>query len=155
MLIERCGMGREHRTALASARSVSLHDGNHEDAGKPASGGDRFAGGSARGASTDERTHLESSGASRQSAAQTGDTSTPPSEGLQPRRNGRPLIYPEEASRIDAKLPVILPALRPEARALVEKKGWLSRRRKCGFPAVRVSSGWCVSSSTRGASYTE
>jgi hypothetical protein len=59
-------------------------------------------------------------------------------------RNGRPLIYPEEASRIDAKLPDILPALRPEARALVEKSGYLSRRRKRGFPAVRVSLGWCV-----------
>jgi DNA-binding NarL/FixJ family response regulator len=56
---------------------------------------DRFAGASARGASTDERTHLEISGTSRQSAAQTEDTSTPPSEGLQPRRNGRPLTSRE------------------------------------------------------------
>jgi DNA-binding NarL/FixJ family response regulator len=56
---------------------------------------DRFANGSARGASTDERTHLEISGTSRQSAAQTGDTSTLPSEGLQPRRNGRPLTSRE------------------------------------------------------------
>jgi DNA-binding NarL/FixJ family response regulator len=53
---------------------------------------DRFAGGSTRG---DERTHVESSGASRQSAGQSEDTSTPPSEGLQPRRNGRPLTSRE------------------------------------------------------------
>ena len=59
-------------------------------------------------------------------------------------RNGRPLIYPEEASRIDAKLPVILPSLRPEVRALVESKGYQSRRRKRGFPVARVSKGWCV-----------
>lgn len=56
---------------------------------------DRLAGASARGASADERTHLEISGTSRQSAAQTEDTSTPPSEGLQPRRNGRPLTSRE------------------------------------------------------------
>jgi DNA-binding NarL/FixJ family response regulator len=56
---------------------------------------DRFGGGSARGASTDERTHVGSSGTSRQSAGQTEDTSTPPSEGLQPRRNGRPLTSRE------------------------------------------------------------
>jgi Fe-S-cluster containining protein len=59
-------------------------------------------------------------------------------------RNGRPLIYPEEAARIDAKLPGILPALRPEARVIVETMGYLSRRRKRGQPLVRVSKGWCV-----------
>ena len=59
-------------------------------------------------------------------------------------RNGRPLIYPEEAQRLDAKLPEILPRLRPEARRMVEKGGYVSRRRKCGHPVARVSSGWCV-----------
>jgi hypothetical protein len=59
-------------------------------------------------------------------------------------RNGRPLIYPEEAARIESKLPVILPALRPEARRAVEKGGYVSRRRKRGYPAARVSDGWCV-----------
>ena len=59
-------------------------------------------------------------------------------------RAGRPLIYSDEAARIDAKMPVILPALRPKAAALVEKKGWLSRRRKRGLPIARVSQGWCV-----------
>jgi DNA-binding NarL/FixJ family response regulator len=56
---------------------------------------DRFAGRSARGASTNERTHVESSGASLPSAGQTEDASTPPSEGLQARRHGRPLTSRE------------------------------------------------------------
>ena len=56
---------------------------------------DRFAGRSARGASTTERTHVESPGASLPSAGQTEDTSTPPSEGSQPRRYGRPLTSRE------------------------------------------------------------
>src|SRR5437588_3029460 len=59
-------------------------------------------------------------------------------------RNGRPLIYSDEAARIDAALPAILPELRPESRKLVEKRGYLSRRRKLGYPCARVSSGWCV-----------
>jgi len=54
------------------------------------------------------------------------------------------MIYPEEAAILDAKLPEILPALRPAARALVESNGYLSGRRKCGQPMARVSAGWCV-----------
>jgi len=59
-------------------------------------------------------------------------------------RNGRPPLYPEEAARLDSKLSTILPALRPAARALVEKSGYLSRRRRCGQRTIRVSGGWCV-----------
>jgi hypothetical protein len=59
-------------------------------------------------------------------------------------RNGRPMVYPDEAARIDADLHSLLPALRPEARAVVEKQGYLSRRRKEGRPTVRVVAGWCV-----------
>ncbi len=60
-------------------------------------------------------------------------------------RNGRPPLYPEEAARIDARLTDLLPRLRPEARNLVEKSGYLSRRRKAGgYPALRVVDGWCV-----------
>jgi len=59
-------------------------------------------------------------------------------------RNGRPPLSPEESARIDGKLNSILPALRPAARAVVEKNGYLSRRRKRGDPMVRVSEGWCV-----------
>jgi hypothetical protein len=59
-------------------------------------------------------------------------------------RNGRPMVYPEEVAILDAKLREIIPLLRPPARVLVEKHGYLSRRRKCGHPMARVSAGWCV-----------
>ena len=59
-------------------------------------------------------------------------------------RNGRPLVYPEEARRIDEHLHRILPLLRPEARAVVAAEGYLSRRRKAGQTMVRVAAGWCV-----------
>jgi hypothetical protein len=59
-------------------------------------------------------------------------------------RNGRPMVYPDEAARIDGNLHRLLPVLRPEARAVVEKEGYLSRRRKEGQPTVRVAAGWCV-----------
>lgn len=54
------------------------------------------------------------------------------------------MIYPEEAALLDSKLPEILPLLRPAARSVVESHGYVSRRRKCGHPMVRVSEGWCV-----------
>ena len=59
-------------------------------------------------------------------------------------RNGRPPVYAEEARRIDENLHRILPLLRPEARAAVDKGGYLSRRRKAGLPMARVVAGWCV-----------
>jgi hypothetical protein len=59
-------------------------------------------------------------------------------------QNGRPGVYPEEAARIDANLDKFLPELRPAARTLVEKEGYLSRRRKDGLPMLRVVDGWCV-----------
>src|SRR5205823_6298623 len=59
-------------------------------------------------------------------------------------RNGRPGVYPEEEQRIEANLGKFLPQLRPEARALIEKSGFLSRRRKHGLPMLRVIDSWCV-----------
>ena len=59
-------------------------------------------------------------------------------------QNGRPFVYLDEAERIDANLDKFLPHLRSEARTLVEKQGYLSARRKFGYPAVRVVKGWCV-----------
>jgi len=59
-------------------------------------------------------------------------------------RNGRPPVYADEIERIDANLPRILPLLRPEARAMVEAGGYLSRRRKAGQPMARVVDRWCV-----------
>lgn len=58
--------------------------------------------------------------------------------------NGSPIVYPEEAARLDEKLPQILPSLRAAAHALVEERGYLSGRRKCGLPMARVAAGWCV-----------
>jgi hypothetical protein len=59
-------------------------------------------------------------------------------------QNGRPGVYPEERQRIDANLEKFLPHLRPEARAVVEREGYLSRRHKQGLPMIRVLDGWCV-----------
>jgi hypothetical protein len=53
-------------------------------------------------------------------------------------------VYAEEAGRIDENLDRILPLLRPEARAAVDKGGYLSRRRKAGLATARVAAGWCV-----------
>lgn len=59
-------------------------------------------------------------------------------------QNGRPSIDAEERQRIDDNLERFLPLLRPEARALVERDGYLSGRKKQGQPMMRVSAGWCV-----------
>lgn len=59
-------------------------------------------------------------------------------------QNGRPGVYPDEVGRIDGSLPKFLPELRPEARDLIEKSGYLSNRRKDGLPMLRVMDGWCV-----------
>jgi hypothetical protein len=59
-------------------------------------------------------------------------------------RNGRPPVYRDEAERIDANLGKFVSALRPQARAVVEKQGYLSRRRKAGQPTLRVAGGWCI-----------
>ncbi|HTU89969.1 MAG TPA: DUF3109 family protein [Gemmataceae bacterium] len=59
-------------------------------------------------------------------------------------QNGRPPVYPDEAERIDANLEKFLPHLRPEARRLVEKQGYVSGRRRLGLPMLRVVGGWCI-----------
>jgi hypothetical protein len=59
-------------------------------------------------------------------------------------QNGRPGVYPEEAARIDANLDRFLPELRPEARKVVEKDGYLSNRTKADLPMLRVVAGWCI-----------
>jgi hypothetical protein len=59
-------------------------------------------------------------------------------------QNGRPGIYPEEHEIIGANLPKFLPELRPEARDLIEKEGYVSNRRRHGLPMLRVVDGWCV-----------
>jgi Fe-S-cluster containining protein len=59
-------------------------------------------------------------------------------------QNGRPPVYADEAERLDAHLEKFLPHLRPEARQLLEKQGYLSGRRKFGLPMLRVVGGWCI-----------
>jgi hypothetical protein len=59
-------------------------------------------------------------------------------------QNGRPGIYPEEEEILAKNLPKFLPELRPEARALIEKQGFLGNRRRGGLPMLRVAGGWCV-----------
>jgi hypothetical protein len=57
---------------------------------------------------------------------------------------GRPPVKPEEAARIDENLAKFLPHLRPEARAELERGGYVSRRQKAGRPMMRVVAGWCI-----------
>jgi len=59
-------------------------------------------------------------------------------------RDGRPLVYEDEIGRIRENLPRLLPMLRPEAAAAVERDGFTSRRRKAGEVMLRVVKGWCV-----------
>ena len=59
-------------------------------------------------------------------------------------QNGRPPVEPDEAKLMSDNLPRILPLLRPDARALVERDGFLSNRKKTGHPMLRVAGGWCV-----------
>src|SRR5947209_909009 len=59
-------------------------------------------------------------------------------------KNGRPAVYPEEDARIAENLHKFLPHLRPEGRAVIEQKGYLSNRRKGGLPMLRVVDSWCV-----------
>ena len=59
-------------------------------------------------------------------------------------QNGRPAVFPDEQQIIRKNLKKFLPELRPEARELIEKQGFLSRRIKDGLPMLRVIGGWCV-----------
>ena len=59
-------------------------------------------------------------------------------------QSGRPPVYPEEKELIDLNLEKILAEVRPEARKLVEKKGYLSDRTRAGLPMLRIAGGWCV-----------
>jgi Fe-S-cluster containining protein len=59
-------------------------------------------------------------------------------------QNGRPMLYPDESERTKENLHKFLPEMRPESRKLVERDGFLSRRRRFGLPMIRVQGGWCV-----------
>ena len=58
-------------------------------------------------------------------------------------QNGRPPVAPDEAKRIDAALPKILPLLTERQRQAIAD-GYASKRLKSGKPMLRVLDGWCV-----------
>jgi len=59
-------------------------------------------------------------------------------------REGRPLVYPEEIDRLQADMKKFWALLRPEARTLIERKGFITRRRRLGERTLRSVAGWCV-----------
>jgi hypothetical protein len=58
--------------------------------------------------------------------------------------NGRPPLEKGEHERIAENVQKFLPHMRPEARARVEEKGFLTKRMKEGLPALAMSRGWCI-----------
>ena len=59
-------------------------------------------------------------------------------------KNGRPSLDKNEQARIKKVMKRVLPLLRPEARKLIEKEGFISKRIKIGLPMLRVVDSWCV-----------
>ena len=59
-------------------------------------------------------------------------------------KNGRPSLDMREQARIKKVMKRVLPLLRPEARKLIEKEGFISKRIKIGMPMLRVVDSWCV-----------
>jgi len=59
-------------------------------------------------------------------------------------REGRPLVYADEVARIGGIVERLLPVLRPEARAEIRRRGWLTKRTRYGERVVRNAGGWCV-----------
>jgi Protein of unknown function (DUF3109) len=60
-------------------------------------------------------------------------------------REGRPPVYQEEIENLTTNLHKFLPLMREEARAVVERSGYLvPRRRRVGERVMRVAGGWCV-----------
>jgi len=59
-------------------------------------------------------------------------------------KNSRPPIGPETAGPIEKIIKKALPMMRPNAKKLVEKVGFLSNRKKSGGRSIRVVDNWCV-----------
>jgi hypothetical protein len=60
-------------------------------------------------------------------------------------REGRPVVYQDEIENIEANLDRMLPHMRPAARAVAAKKGFLApRRQRAGQRTMRVAQGWCI-----------
>ena len=60
-------------------------------------------------------------------------------------KNSEPPVTGDEQALVAANLPRILPLLRPEARALIEREGFLGEPHPDdGNPMLRVADDWCV-----------
>lgn len=59
-------------------------------------------------------------------------------------KNGRPSLSPAEQAVITEQLDAILERVKPAARKLIERDGFISQRTKLGQPMLRVVDGWCV-----------
>src|SRR6185503_12981357 len=59
-------------------------------------------------------------------------------------REGRPLVYADEAARIDLNLERFMPLMRPEARAIARRRGYLRTRRRLHERVMRGAGGWCI-----------
>ena len=59
-------------------------------------------------------------------------------------RNGRPAVTETDRAWIEKALKRVLPRMREVARKVVEREGYLSRRKKAGKPMIRVAEEWCV-----------
>jgi hypothetical protein len=68
-----------------------------------------------------------------------------PSCGGQCCRMSRPPVEKAERARIQKVLPRVIGAMRPEARAHVEKNGWLTNQKyKSERPMIRIAKEYCV-----------
>lgn len=59
-------------------------------------------------------------------------------------KESRPPVSPGEAARIEEVIARVLPKLRPEARRVVERRGWKTKRNKGGRATLAVAARYCV-----------
>jgi len=59
-------------------------------------------------------------------------------------KESRPPVSPGEIARIRKVVRRALPLLRPAARTIVARGGWLTKRKKGGRPTLAVSERYCV-----------
>ena len=59
-------------------------------------------------------------------------------------RQGRPLVYADEIVRIKENLEKFLPLMRPDARRVATRRGFLSGRKRLGEETMRITGGWCI-----------
>jgi len=59
-------------------------------------------------------------------------------------KGSRPPATPAEVAHLEALLPRVLERLRPSARRTIEKRGFVTRRKKSGNATVAIDGGACV-----------